>query len=75
MKMRKITAMALATVMAVGTMATTAMATEDWKSFKIDPSQIPQEKLDTTLSVAVSARNTKLRFWIPADPTMKRSII
>ena len=56
MKMKKLTALALSTVMAVSTMAMSAMASEDWKSFKIDPAAIPQEKLDTTLSVACSIR-------------------
>lgn len=56
MKMRKLAAFALSTVMAVSTLAMTAMASDDWKSFKIDPAQIPQEKLDTTLSVACSIR-------------------
>lgn len=57
MKLRKTAAIALSTAMAVSTLGMTAMASDaDWKSFKIDPSQIPQEKLDTTLSVAVSIR-------------------
>ena len=54
--MKKLTALALATVMSVSALATTAMASDDWYSFKIDASQIPQEKLDTTLSVACSIR-------------------
>ena len=31
-------------------------ASDDWKSFRIDPAQIPQEKLDTTLYVGASIR-------------------
>ena len=39
------------------TVATTAAAgTTDWKTFKIDASKIPQEKLDTTLYVGASVR-------------------
>ena len=30
--------------------------TTDWANFTIDPAQIPQEKLDTTLHLAVSVR-------------------
>lgn len=54
--MKKLTALALAALMSVSALATTAMASEDLKGFKIDPAQIPQEKLDTTLSVACSIR-------------------
>ncbi|MDD2957819.1 MAG: sugar ABC transporter substrate-binding protein [Lachnospiraceae bacterium] len=57
MKLRKITAITLAGAMAAATLGMTAMAADtDWKSFKIDPAQIPQEKLDTTISVACSIR-------------------
>ncbi|MDO4322544.1 MAG: sugar ABC transporter substrate-binding protein [Lachnospiraceae bacterium] len=56
MKMKKFTAMLMTAAMAVGTFSATAMASEDLSSFTIDPAQIPQEKLDTTLSVAVSVR-------------------
>ena len=38
------------------TPSTPAPSTVDYASFKIDPSQIPQEKLDTTLYLAVSIR-------------------
>lgn len=54
--MKKSKAMLLAAIMAVGTMSATVAAEENWKDFKIDPSQIPQEKLDTTISVACSIR-------------------
>ena len=35
---------------------TPAAETTDWANFTIDPAQIPQEKLDTTLYLAVSVR-------------------
>lgn len=35
---------------------TAAAGTTDWKTFKIDASKIPQEKLDTTLYVGASVR-------------------
>jgi ribose transport system substrate-binding protein len=38
------------------TETTAAPGETDWKSFKIDPAQIPQEKLDTTLYVGASIR-------------------
>ena len=53
--MKKLAVLALASVMAVSTMGMSAMA-EDLYDFTIDPAAIPQEKLDTTLSVAVSVR-------------------
>ena len=47
MKMRKITALVLAAMTAISAMGLTAMASDtDWKNFKIDPAEIPQEKLD-----------------------------
>lgn len=57
MKMKKLTAITLSTVMAASALGMTAMASDtDYSTFTIDASQIPQEKLDTTLSVAVSVR-------------------
>lgn len=53
---KRITAIALSTAMAVSAFGMGASAETDWKSFKIDASQIPQEKLDTTLYVACSIR-------------------
>ena len=47
----------LAIALAAGVFGTSAMAADvDYSTFKIDPAQIPQEKLDTTLSVGVSIR-------------------
>ncbi len=52
---RRITAVALAAALTVGVFGVTAMA-EDWKDFRIDPAEIPQEKLDETVYVACSIR-------------------
>lgn len=56
--MKKLLALVLALVMVCG--CTMAMAEVDYanlKEFVIDPAQIPQEKLDTELNVAVSVRD------------------
>jgi len=52
---RRILAIAMTAALAVSSLAMTVSA-EDWKEFKIDPAEIPQEKLDETVYVACSIR-------------------
>ena len=54
---KSLAAILVAAVMAIGSLSVCAMAEDiDYSTFKIDPAEIPQEKLDTTLSVGVSIR-------------------
>ena len=46
-------------------------ATEDWSSFVIDPANIPQEKLDTTLYVACSVRGLENPYIVTITEGMK----
>ena len=51
--------------------AAPAAATEDWGSFVIDPANIPQEKLDTTLYVACSVRGLENPYIVTITEGMK----
>ena len=55
--MKKAVALLLALMMIVSCVAFAEVDYADLKSFKLDPSAIPQEKLDTELAVAVSVRD------------------
>lgn len=57
--MKKVLALLLAMMLLIGSCAALAEGVDyaNLKEFVIDPSQIPQEKLDTTLYVAVSVRD------------------
>ena len=55
--MKKVLALVLALVLVFSCAAMAEVDYANLKSFKIDASQIPQEKLDTTLYVAVSVRD------------------
>jgi ABC-type sugar transport system, periplasmic component len=46
-------------------------ATEDWSNFVIDPANIPQEKLDTTLYVACSVRGLENPYIVTITEGMK----
>ena len=51
--------------------AAEAPATEDWSNFTIDPANIPQEKLDTTLYVACSVRGLENPYIVTITEGMK----
>ena len=55
--MKKVLSLVLVLMMIVAGAAIAEVDYADLKSFTIDPAQIPQEKLDTTLYVAVSVRD------------------
>ena len=55
--MKKALALVLSLMMIVSCVAFAEVDYSDLKSFVIDPAQIPQEKLDTELNVAVSVRD------------------
>lgn len=55
--MKKILALVLALMLVISCAAFAEVDYANLKEFKIDPAQIPQEKLDTTLYVAVSVRD------------------
>lgn len=57
MKNKSLITLLLAVIMVLSIAGITAQAEDvDWANFKIDPAKIPQEKLDTTLYMAVSVR-------------------
>lgn len=57
MKNKSLITLLLAVIMVLSIASITAQAEDvDWANFKIDPAKIPQEKLDTTLYMAVSVR-------------------
>lgn len=70
--MKKTISLLLVVMMIFGLFACTAGAEEiDYKNFKIDPAQIPQEKLDTTLYLAVSIRGLENPYIATINEGMK----
>lgn len=55
--MKKVLALVIALMLAISCVAVAEVDYTNLKEFVIDPAQIPQEKLDTTLYVAVSVRD------------------
>ena len=68
--MKKLVALVLAVVM-LSCCAISLAETVDYANFKIDPAQIPQEKLDTTLYLAVSVRGLENPYIATINEGMK----